>query len=298
MMKKSNISFSLYVFVSLVLFFYTAAANAAEDYQAEISALYNHHEASDDFKMDMAGISGEFFFSPVNMKDHPYAEAAFLERVGSVYVASFLSDVKGTGSTGDGITYDIGVNLAQPGFPLAVQLVYMTSDYDYDAPSSASFESNSYGISIGNYVTDNLMAGVEYFSSKSEMSSSVFPTMTWKSKDYGLFARYAGELSEGKHVSLEGSLGQSKSEDDIESEKNTNIALAADYFFNRALSAGIGIERSSGDAQTEEGMTYTANVRYFITSQFSLQAAYDRFLNSNAGVASDWSYTLSAAVRF
>ncbi len=297
-MRKSNISFSLYVFIALVLFFNTTTANAAEDqYQAEISALYNHHESSDDFKMDIAGISGEFFFSPVNTKEHPYAEAAFLERVGSVFVASFLSDIKGTGLTADGITYDIGVNLAQPGFPLAVQLVYMTSDYDYDQPS-ASFESNLYGISLGNYVTDNLMAGVEYSSSKSEWSNSLFPTMTWKSKDYGLFARYAGELSEGKHVSLEGSLGQSKSEDDIESEKNANIGLAADYFFNRALSAGIGIERSSGDSQTEEGMTYTANVRYFITSQFSLQAAYDRFLNSNAGVASDWSYTLGAAVRF
>ncbi len=298
-MRKSNISFTLYVFIAMMFFFYTIVANAAEDqYQAEISALYNHHEASDDFKMDIAGISGEFFFAPVNTKDHPYAEAAFLERAGSVFVASFLSDIKGAGATGDGITYDIGVNLAQPGFPLAVQLVYMTSDYDYDPPSSATSESNSYGISLGNYVTDNLMAGVEYFSSKSESSGPFFPTMTWKSKDYGLFARYAGELSEGKHVSLEGSLGQSKSEDDFESEKNTNIALAADYFFNRALSAGIGIERSSGDAPTEEGMTYTANVRYFITPRFSLQAAYDRFLNSNAGVASDWSYTLGASVRF
>jgi len=296
-MRKSNVSYSLYFFIALVLFF-TTAANAAEDqYQSEISALYSHLEASDDFKMDMAGISGEFFFSPVNTKDHPYAEAAFLERVGSVFVASFLSDLKGTSTTGDGITYDIGVNLAQPGFPLAVQLVYMNSDYDYDPPSSTSFEANSYGIRFGNYFTDKFMAGVEYFSSKSEMSNPVLPSMTWKSKDYGLFARYAGELSEGKHISLEGSLGQSKS-DATESEKNTNIALAADYFFNRALSAGIGIERSSGDAQTEEGMTYKANARYFITSQFSLQAAYDRFLNSNAGVASDWSYTLGASARF
>ncbi len=298
-MKRSVACFGFSGVVALAFFLYATTAGAKEEqYQAEISAEYTHLEASDDFKMSLTGISGEVFFGPVNTKDHPYAEAAFLERVGSVFLAADLADVKGTSSTGDGMIYEVGVNLARPGFPLAVQIMYGSSEFDYDPPSSASYEVKSYGVRAGNYFTDHLLAGLEYMYSKAEWSSSVFPTMTTKFKDYGLFAQYVQALSQGRHLSFKGNLGQSTSEDDTETEKNTIIGLSADYFFNRALSTGIGIERSSGDAQTDEGMTYTANVRHFFTPRISLQVAYERFLNSNAGFASDWSYRFGAAVRF
>ncbi len=296
-MKKSLIS----VFYSMVVFllcFYAATAGANEEqYQTEISALYGNLEAGDDFKMTTKAINGEVFFAPVNTKGHPYAEAAFLERIGSASLAAFRSDIKATGNKGDGMTYMVGVNIAQPGFPVAVELMYSTSNFDYGPPSDSTFKSKGYGLRVGNYFTDHLLAGVELSTSKTDASASGF-AMTFKSKDYGLFARYAGELSKGKHVSFEGNVLQSTSEDDTDKEKNTSIGLSADYFFNRALSTGIGLEKSSGDSESDEGMTYSANIRYFFTPRYSVQLGYDRFLNSNEGSWSDWSYNLTLAARF
>lgn len=282
----------------MIFVFCTAAAYAEEQYQTEISAIYLRSDANQDSRAIMYGVSAQVFFEPVKTAEHPYAEAAFLERIGSVFVTALNVDEKSGPLKGKGPMLDLGVNYAKPGFPLAIQATYAASKQDYDAPFSGDVKSSSYGLSVGNYFTNTLLAGVEYLYNTADFSFTG-SSSTIKNTGYGLFAKYVYELEHGKELSFEGSLGTGKSDDGNETLSNTNVALSVDYFFTRSLSAGVGIKNSSGKDENAEGRTYSANARYFITPGFSVQATYDRFLNSNAGFANnDKSFGVFLAARF
>jgi hypothetical protein len=273
-------------------------AFAEERFQTEISISYGRSDFDRDYRAIMPGVSAEVFFTPVQTSEHPYAEAAFLERVGSVSVMAADEDLKSGAVKGDGPMILASINYAKPDFPLVIQAVYGTLKIDYNAPYSATWESNMYRLSLGNYITNTLLAGVSYSSDKGSLSQPGQPTITLKDSQYGFFAKYIYELEHDKGLSFQGSLTNSTSNDGTKSLKNTNEDISADYFFSRGLSAGIGIENSSGKDLDSEGRTYSADIRYFITPSFSVSGMYERFLNANAGYAGSKSFAVMASARF
>ena len=283
------------VWLATVLVF-CAAAYGEERYRTEIAAEYLRTDIGSDLKISVYGPLAEVFFQPVKTDDHSYAEAAFFERIGSVGVGVAKMDVEMFGVDGDGLMIIAGLTLAKPGFPLVFQAEYSTVDADFDAVDG-TLESNAYELRVGNYFAGNLVAGIEYGYDKTDMEAPGF-TSTSKDTSFGLFAKYVHELGQGAELALEGALGQSKSDDGTESLTNTDIALSADYYFNRSLSAGAGIETSSGDNELDEGNTYTARVRYFITPRFSAAASYDKFVAGNEGADDEKSLDLVIAARF
>ncbi len=294
-MKKS-ISRMVVLVLSVVLIFCAVAAYAGEQYKTEISASYNRLDTDQDGRTLAYGVSAEVFFAPVKIAEHPYAEAAFLERIGSAFLSVLNEDVKSGTLTGKGPALTAGLNYTKPGFPFAIQAMYTTMKVDFDAPYGET-KNNGYSLRVGNYATNTLLAGVEYNYSKSE-SSFTGPTYSTKSTGYGLFAKYVHELAHGKELSFEASLGTSKLDDGTETLSNTDLALSVDYYLNRSLSVGVGIVNSSGKDDNDEGRTYSANVRYFITPRFSVQATYDRFLNANADLTNYRTFGATLAARF
>lgn len=283
-----------------VLVFCSVAAYAEEQYRAEVSANYiriDERDESYDSRLFLYGVSGELFFAPVKTAEHPYAEAAFLERIGSAFVSVLDQEMKGA-MEGDGRSLAANINYTRPGFPLAIKAMYAKLKFDFDGAADTKSKGNFYSLSVGNYFTRTLLAGVEYSYLKGESSSLFSPTFTSKSKDYGIFAKYVHELEHGRGLNFEGSLGTTKSDDGTETLSNTNVALAVDYFFNRSVSAGVGIENNSGDDKDFEGITYLANIRYFITPRLSVKATYDRFENANAGLYDEESFGARLAARF
>jgi predicted porin len=296
-MSKSIKGFSSVVLSALFLLV-GAGAQAEEQYRAEVSGFYSWSDADQNFRTILYGVSGELFFEPVNTDEHAYAEAAFLERAGSVFVTAAKVDEKLDSLEGDGPLFAVRVNYAKKGFPLAIQAEYTRTKVDYKDPFSGDTTDNEYALKVGNYFMDNLLAGVEYSYRKSETEIAGFLPSEIKTTDYALFAKYVQDLGHHHEVSLEASVGQSKEKDEIETLTNTFVSLLADYYFSRSLRAGAGIENSSGENDAEEGITYSANVRYYITPRFSIQAVYDRFLNSHDGLESDRTFNVIAAARF
>jgi len=296
-MKKSTGRMVVMV-LSLVLVFCAVAAYAEEQYQTEVSATYFRSDTDQDNRAFLYGGSAEVFFEPVKTAEHPYAEAAFLERIGSVFVNALNQDTKSGSQEGNGPMLQVGVNYAKPGFPLAIQAVYFTSKIDFGAPYNGNMKSNGYALSVGNFFMDTLLAGVDYTYNKTDFSSAGGPSSSTNTKDYDLFAKYLYELEHGRELSFAGKLGTSKSDDGTETLSNNHVGLSVDYFFNRSLSAGVGIENNSGKDKDDEGRTYSANVRYFITPRLSVQATYDRFLNANPGLSNDKSFGATLAARF
>jgi hypothetical protein len=284
--------------LSVVLVFCAVAAYAEEQYQAEVSANYSRSDYDFDSRAIMYGVSAEVFFEPVKTTEHPYAEAAFLERIGSAFVFVGNFDSKAGSSEGKGPMLEVGVNYAKPGFPLAIQAMYFTSKQDYGAPFNGTVKSNGYALRVGNYFTNTLLAGVEYMYDKADFSFTGFSMASSNIKDYRLFAKYIYELEHGRELSFEENMGTTKSDDGTKTLSNTDVALAVDYFFSRSLSAGAGIGNNSGKDKNSEGRTYSANIRYFFTPRFSARATYDRFLNANPGLSNDKIVGATLAARF
>jgi hypothetical protein len=297
-MKKSS---SVFVAVMcLVSFFYSVAALGGEQYQAEVSVDYSQTKGGD-YKAAFYGLSGEVFFEPVRTDEHAYAEAAFLERIGSVRVMAYNLDTESGGFKGDGHAFGLGINYAKPNFPLAISAFYFNSSSKLDAPLSSKGEADGYDLSIGNYFLPRLLAGITYSRFKAE---STYLTYSFTSKDteYSLFAKYVHELGQGRELSLGGTVTRETYESSFGGEKanNINSALGVNYYFNRSLSAGIDIKRGAGEIEGYEGMTYGANVRYFITPRFSVSVVYDKFFNkhNDEGFDDEKSYEVALAARF
>jgi hypothetical protein len=296
-MKKRTGSFLIYAFMAILVFGCTTAY-AAEHYQAEISPEYLRSDSDDNFRAILAGFNAEMFFSSVDTADHPYAEAAFLERIGSVFTSAGRVDTKDDILKGDGIFYGAGINFTKPDFPLAIRATYSATKIDYTDPATGDLKISAYDVRAGYYFLPTLFGGVEYAHAKRDFALAGFRGVSDKRADYGLFAKYVHELRGGKELSLEGAFGTNKFDDGTETLTNTRESLSADYFFKRSLSAGIGIAYNSGKDRETEGTTYSANVNAFITPMFSIKAFYERFLNSNNDQPSDRSIDVALAARF
>ncbi len=297
-MKRNNRIFV--AAMCLASFFYSVAAYGEEQYQSEVSVGYSQTKEGD-YKAALYGISGEVFFEPVNTAEHAYAEAAFLERIGSVFATANNGEIESGGLKGDGTAFGLGINFAKPDLPLTFSAFYVNNSTEYDSPFSNKSEADGYGLSVGNYFLPRLLAGIMYNRTKSE---TTYLTLSFSSKDteYGLFAKYVHELGQGMELSLEGTVARETYESGFSDEKASNInsALSVDYYFNRGLSAGIDVERGAGEIQGFEGMTYGVNVRYFITPRLSVSVGYDKFFNAHndEGFEDAKSYDAVIAARF
>jgi hypothetical protein len=297
-MKKKVASTLVFGLLAVLVFFYSVAAFAEDQYRAEVSPEYLQSTNDENFKRIIVGINGEVFFAPVNTADHPYAEAAFLERIGSFFFEAARLDRKGNVETSDGVLYGAGINFVKPDFPLAVTATYASENLDFEKPATGASKASEYSLRIGNYFSRSLLAGVGYTYTKIDISLTGIRGISDKIADYGLFAKYVHELNGGKGLNFEGSIMSVKFDDGTETLTNTDVSLSVDYFFNRSLSTGIALENNSGQDKDNEGMTYTANVNAFITPRFSVRVEYDRFLNSNKDSPSNSTVDVALAARF
>ena len=290
--------------VLVALGFYTVAADAVEQYQTEMSIRSNRTDFGQDSKSITDNVSAEVFFAPVITNGHPYAEAAFLERVGSVNFAVTNGNVKSGTSEGSGPTYSVDFNYTTPDSPIAVQAMYKTTkfettEFNYVIPGNITAKTNTYGLNIGNYFMPVLLVGIGYTNSKAEIIfPSPFPMMALKQTSYCLCVKYINVLENGTALSLVGNLSSSAYDDGALSLKNTNEYFSVEYFYSRRVSTVIGIGNSSGENLASEGQAYLVGVRYFASPRFSVSARYDRFIKSNAGYMNDMSISVAMALRF
>jgi hypothetical protein len=76
--------FRMWLFLGLALTFASTIAYAEEQYRTEISATYQRFNFKGEAGAEDGGLGVELFLAPVNTDDHPYAEAGFLKKIGSL----------------------------------------------------------------------------------------------------------------------------------------------------------------------------------------------------------------------
>jgi len=142
----------------IILFGVKLQPSFAEDsYQFELEPEYVMLEDDDDNEATGYGLTGRFFFWPVKIGDHPYAEDAFLERVGSIELfygrvdAEF--EIGGAEVEGDGPEYGSRLIYMRPGSPIFFQAEYFKSELEIDLDDfgldAVEIEGDEYEIQLG-----------------------------------------------------------------------------------------------------------------------------------------------------
>lgn len=184
-------------FKSLALataFTLTSGAAVANSYQAEVGADYTDVENGD----GAFGIHGEFHFSPVQTRNHPLAEAAFLERSSNVYAAA----------DNDFDVLTVGGELYVP-------------DTMFYVGGRVARVDNSGGDDTTLFATLGLTP-IDGLRITTEFSEDGY--------DANISAKYVTSLGGGNFVNLEGGFYEGDVED--------TLTLAGDFYIDRTFSVG------------------------------------------------------------
>lgn len=293
---EKNVGYRFLLGLCVVLFF-TTAAHSQDQYRAEVSGIYTRTDYEWGGRALATAVAGEIFFAPVKTANHPFAEAAFLEKIGSASLSAGTYDYKSFPLKGDGPYYQAYLNYTSPDFPLVLEAILGTASVDYE-DSSYSADSDYYSIAIGKYLSYGLLSTIGYY--QRNTTSTFMTSPTEKSKDHVYFfsTKYVRETEGGTGVNVEADLTRYQFANDDETGNDYTISLAGDYYFTRSLSAGLGFASAIAVDKFDDGKTYSANIRAFITPRLSLQAIYDRFLNDHDGEPSNRNFALILAARF
>ncbi|WP_062061159.1 putative porin [Cellvibrio sp. OA-2007] len=250
--------------------FLTSPFAVAATYQSELSASYEDIDVTGDSEEGyFVGLKGTYYFSPVDTKNHPLAEAAFIEKASNVYIDLANYEFKESGDRLDIYHRVLGVDFYVPNTIFYVgagvnqykSKYSLPSDESFDAVSFSSKWDSSWYIKAGVAPVTGLLVWSEF-----EEDVDV-------SEQWNINGKYVIPLSGEQALNIEASYEYQ----DIYSSSDT-ITMAADYYFDRHLSLGAGFVNSSYDGNefnhSETTTDYFVRARNFFTDKASLELSY------------------------
>lgn len=221
-----------------------AVTGTANAYQAEIGASAGLIDPDNGSSSGSFGVDGTYYFNPVQTRNAPLAEAAFLDRASNVNANYTYNEV------GDDKihNYGIGGELYVPNSDFYVSANVGRQDIKFDRGND--FDTTVYGAEVGYLPAPGLLIAAGLKGYDNDYDDGVDPTLR---------AKYVTNLSNGHAVNLEAGVGFG----DLD-EYN----LAADYFIDKTLSLGVDYYSQDTAFKTNE---FGINARKFFTPQISLE---------------------------
>ncbi|MBN4054430.1 putative porin [Nitrospira defluvii] len=292
----------VFIVVLSGLFIMNAAnANAIEEYQMAISNDYFYSEDDENNKFMGYGIFVRQYFSPVNTFEHPLAEAAFLERVGSFGLLVISSESEFSSPLGmidvDRLSYGAFATFRKPRIPLSLDLSFSQSDARFDTIFIGDTATKRYLVDIGLFILEGVRIDLEYAYSETRNDSVFFSGTTSKNTSYALQSKIVKKFPNDHAMNFQAEIGIDEFEDLSEEGQNTIIELIADYYFNRFISLGGSVELNRGDRNFSEGESYEVNLLAFLNSHFSVAFSYGIFSADNTAGIDVESYRVFVSVR-
>lgn len=236
-------------------------------YQGELSAAYSDIDIQGDEEGYFVGLEGKYYFAPVDTKNHPLAEAAFIEKSSNVYVNLGNFEFKEAGDRLDIYQRSIGVDFFIPNtmFYLGAGVNEMKSNYSWPAEGNSSGGSDATDWDSAWFIKAGI-APVTGLLVWSEFTEDVDVSDEWN-----INGKYVIPLSGEHALNIEAAYEKS----DISYADNT-IMAAVDYYLDRNLSIGGGfINTSFDDAIGDDATTdYFIRARNFFTDSISGEISY------------------------
>lgn len=237
-----------------------AGLTTAHAYQAEIGGSLSvidpdHADTSTGFALD-----GTFYFNPVQVKDSPLNEAAFLDRASNVNAAISYMDFDVAEST----TFGIGVEYFVPNTDFYVSAGIGQTTVEFDGLED--FDTTSYTAEVGYLPVSGLLiaAGIVGFDSDEADDT-----------DATLRAKYVTQIG-AYDMNFEGGVVFADEE---------AFALGTDLYLDKTFSVGLGYTDDGEDD------SFQIRAKKFFNQQVSLEGSIDFEENVNV-------FGLRAAYRF
>lgn len=285
-------------------FIFATSSTFAYDFQIDGAYTDFDNDASYIDSQQKGEIKGTYYFNPVETKNGPYNEAAFLGHSSNVYARYSYTDLQsktyyeGQYIDTDDAVYDVydkfetevhssglGIEYFFEQFYLSGEvgfdqyklndqyhLVSVDTDDVYTYNDKYSSDATTYKAYVGYLPVENLLiaAGVEGYSSDDDNDAA-----------FGIKAKYVTPIGQSnQYINLEaaGTFNDT-----------TNLSIAGDFYFNKQFSVGTSYNfQDNGDTNTDY---FTIRSKYFFNENFAVGA--------EAGFADDYNaYKISASVRF
>ncbi|WP_179999136.1 putative porin [Acinetobacter sp. YH12239] len=222
-----------------------AVTGTANAYQAEVGASAGLIDPDNGSTSGSFGVDGTYYFQPVQTRNAPLAEAAFLDRASHVNAKYQYSEV----GDDERHQYGVGVEYFVPNSDFYVSGNVGRDDRKFDI--GPDFDETVYGAEVGYLPAPGLLIAAGLKGYDNDYDDGVDPTLR---------AKYVTTLSNGKDINLEAGAAFG----DLD-EYN----LAADYFIDKTLSVGVDYySKDTGPADTNE---FGVSARKFFTPQVSLE---------------------------
>ncbi|MDK1684645.1 putative porin [Acinetobacter terrestris] len=223
-----------------------AVTGTANAYQAEVGAAAAYVDPDNGGSGSALGVNGTYYFNPVQTRNAPLAEAAFLDRASNVNAQATFAD---RGDVDDN-TYGVGAEIFVPNSDFYLSgNVSQNETERFVLGQKYDFDTTYYAAEVGYLPAPGLLIAAGLKGYDNDNDDGVDPTLR---------AKYVTTLSNGKDINLEAGAAFG----DLD-EYN----LAADYFIDKTLSVGADYHNNDLTDQSEFGV----NARKFINQQVSLE---------------------------
>lgn len=272
----------------------SAQDGGLESYQVDLIGAWSFSETdtTPEIEQNTFLIGGTYHLKPVELADHPWNEAAFLEHSTSVTAMLSWSDFEIGAFSADGVTFGAGFRYADKETPVAADLSFQLGSLDGDG--GVDIDLNEVNARIGYWLKPNAIVGVEVGIEEIE-AETVFEIEELR---FGAFGKIVHDLGEGRAVNAEARIGIAAVDDTVSDEENFELGVAGDFYFTPRYSAGALVNFSFGDAASEEGTTLGLRGSAWVTPQVAVGAQVTTFLAEDSAGADQDTFALFVNLRF
>ncbi|TXJ10119.1 MAG: putative porin [Acinetobacter sp.] len=218
-------------------------AMGANAYQAEIGGTLGYIDAGDG--VTVVGVDGTYYFAPVQTKNGPLNEAAFLNRASNIHGALSYDDLSENTAVAAGVEYFV------PNSDF-----YLHADLGTDGEDVTTYAAEVGYLPVSNFLVAVGIAGADVDGGSNE-------------SDPTLRAKYVTNLG-GFDVNLEG---------DLVFGDDTAFGLGGDVYLDKTFSVGAGY---ADDGVSGTDGVFSIRAKKFFTQQVSLEANIDFVDDANA----------------
>jgi len=253
---------------------------AQDSYQYVVGGVYSSSEADNNIDTTMLVGALQIYTSPISYLGGPYAEAGFLNRQSNLLLSfgsiEFDADLGVTTASLDGTNLGLGFEYSSRSTPITFGVLYNQAESD-DTVLNANLELNYdvLGLQLGYYLTNKSRLSFEYTQTDFELLANGTTLASSEADRYDLTFRNLNFLARGHFVGF--TVGAAYIDNDAD-EQNTELALAAEYYWARTTSIGAGFVYNTGDDVSAEGTTMAFNASIFITPMAFIGFGYEQFM--------------------
>ena len=224
-----------------------AVTGTANAYQAEVGASAGYVDPDNGSSGSEFGVNGTYYFKPVQTRNAPLAEAAYLDRAGNVSVNANFADRGDTDDT----TYGVAAEYFVPNSDFYVSGSVSQNEQEFRDVFGQKYDWDTtyYSAEVGYLPAPGLLIAAGLKGYDNDADDGVDPTIR---------AKYVTTLTNGKDINLEAGAAFG----DLD-EYN----LAADYFIDKTLSIGADYLNNDIEDRSEFGIS----ARKFFNQQVSLE---------------------------